>query len=125
MATVNLNRDSYLVDDGLDGKVIVADLADVPGGRALDMSGWDEDVLKAGHIIVHNTSTGVCKPLGLTGDNYADLGANEEYYGVLKCSILKAKPAAAILTVGEVNADCCPYPVTATIKAGLPAIRFI
>ena len=128
MATVNLNRDNYLIDDGNDAKIIVADLADVPGGRALDVSSWTPDVIRAGHIIKHNTATDEYAPLGLTGSNndtYASLSDNEEYAGVLKVSILKSKAFAAILTVGEVNAAAAPYAVSDTIKAGLPQIKFL
>ena len=57
MAITNLNRDNYLIEDGNDYKVIVRDLADIPGGRSLDVSAWNEEVIKAGHIIKHNTTT--------------------------------------------------------------------
>ena len=125
---VDLERDSYLVDDGNDGKVIIRDLADVPGGRALDVSNWTPSVIKAGHIIKHNTVTGAYAPLGITGSNddtYASLEENEEYAGVLKVSVLKGKAFAAIMTMGEVNAAASPYAVTDTIKAGLPQIKFL
>lgn len=125
---VDLARDSYLVDDGNDGKVIIRDLADIPGGRALDVSNWTPSVVKAGHIIKRNKETGAYAPLGITGSNndaYASLEANEEYAGVLKVSVLKAKAFAAIMTMGEVNAAASPYPVTDTIKAGLPQIKFL
>lgn len=128
MSYVNLNRDSVFVDDGNDSKVIIRDLADVPGGRALDVSGWTPEVIRAGHIIKHNVDTDEYAPLGITGsenDTYASLEANEEYAGVLKVSILKAKPFAAIMTMGEVNAAASPYPVSSTIKAGLPQIKFL
>ena len=91
---VDLERDSYLVDDGNDPKVIIRDLADIPGGRALNVADWTPSVIKAGHIIKHNTVTGVYAPLGITGSNndtYASLGDNEEYAGVLKVSVLKDK----------------------------------
>lgn len=125
MATVNLNRASFLVDDGNDGKVIIADLADIPGGRALDMTDFTDEVVKAGHIIKHNTSTDEYSPLGVDAENYKSLSENEEYAGVLKASILASKPFAAILTVGEVNAAASPYPVTADIIAGLPQVKFL
>ena len=128
LTTASLNRDSYLIDDGNDYKVIIRDLADVPGGRTLDMSNWTPDTLRAGHIIKHNTSTDVYSPLGITGsenDTYASLSDNEEYIGVLKVSVLKDKPFAAIMTIGEVNAAASPYPLTDTIKAGLPSIKFL
>lgn len=125
MATTSLNRDSYLIDDGNDYKVIVRDLADVPGGRSLDMTGWTDEVIRAGHIIKHNTSTDEYSPLGVSTGAYVSLEANEEYAGVLKVSILKDRALAAIMTMGEVNAAASPYPVTSTIAAGLPQIKFL
>ena len=125
MAITSLNRDSYLLDDGNDYKVIVRDLADVPGGRSLDVSSWSADTIRAGHIIKHNTSTDEYAPLGLSGTDYVSLDENEEYAGVLKVSILKDKPLAAIMTVGEVNASVAPYAITSTIAAGLPQIKFL
>ena len=128
MSYVNLDRDEYVLDDGNAGKVIIRDLADIPGGRALDVTNWSLDVIKSGHIIKHNTVTDVYAPLGITGsdnDEYASLGDNEEYAGVLKVAVLKSKPAAAIMTMGEVNAAASPYPVTDTIKSGLPTIKFL
>ncbi len=122
---VNLERQGFLADDGNESKVIIRDLADIPGGRALNVDGWNEDAIAAGHIIKHNKQTGSYAPLGVSGGAYATLGTNEEYAGVLKCSVSKSKPAAAILTVGEVNAAASPYPVTDAIKAGLPQIKFL
>lgn len=124
MATVSLNRDNYLIDDGNDSKVVITDLAGIPGGRALDMTGWTPDVVKAGHII-KQTASGEYAPLGVSDGAYVSLSDGESYAGVLKVSILKDKPMAAILTMGEINAAASPYPVTDTIKAGLPQIKFL
>ena len=129
MATyASLNRDSYLIDDGNDSKVIIRNLAAIPGGVTLDMTGWTPDYVRAGHIIKHNTSTGVYSPLGITGsenDTYASLEANEEYAGVLITSVLKSKPFAPVMVIGAVNAAASPYAVTSTIKSGLPRIEFL
>ncbi len=125
LTVASLNRDSYLIDDGNDYKVIVRDLADVPGGRTLDVASWSDEVIRAGHVIKHNTSTDVYSPLGISEGAYVSLEANEEYMGVLKTSITKARPFAPIMTMGEVNAAASPYPVTDTIKAGLPTIKFL
>ena len=125
MAITSLNRDSYLLDDGNDYKVIVRDLADVPGGRSLDVSSWSGDVIRAGHIIKHNTTTDEYAPLGVSDSAYVSLSEGEEYAGVLKVSVLKDKALAAIMTIGEVNAAVAPYPITSTIAAGLPQIKFL
>ena len=124
----SLNRDSVFVDDGNDSKVIIRNLAAIPGGVTLDMTGWTPDNVRAGHVIKHNKATGAYSPLGITGsqgDTYASLEDNEEYAGVLVTSVLKSKPFAPVMTIGEVNAAASPYPVTDTIKAGLPRIEFL
>lgn len=125
MAEINLNRRDYLVDDGNDSIVIIGDLADIPGGRALDVTAWEGDVIRAGHIIKRTTATDTYAPLGVSGDNYDTLSSGEEYAGVLKCSVTKDRPAASILTVGQVNAAASPYPITEDIAGGLPQIKFL
>ena len=67
--SASLNRDSYLINDGNDSKVIIRNLAAIPGGVTLDMTGWTPDVVRAGHIIKKNTDTGAYSPLGITGSN--------------------------------------------------------
>lgn len=131
MAYVNLNKTNYEID-GFDSIVIVKDLADIPCGVVLDVTGITDTSIKAGHVIIHNTSTGAYKPLALNGTAYASLGANEEYFGILKDSILVSSPAAAILRIGTVNAAAAEKSVgvaagsiDSTIKAGLPHIDFI
>ena len=134
MATASLNRENILVEGGKDSIVIVRDLSDIPGGATLDVSAWDEDKILAGHIIKRNLSTGELSPLGVSNGQYVDLASSEvggetvyseEYAGVLKYSVLKSKPFAAILTIGSVNAKASPYPVNADIKAGLKTIDFL
>lgn len=125
MAEINLNRQDILVDDGNESIVVVRDLADIPGGRALDVTGFEGDIIQAGHVIKRVTSDDTYAPLGVSEGNYVALSGDEEYAGILKCSVTKDKPAASILTMGQVNAAACPYPVTETIKAGLPQIKFV
>jgi hypothetical protein len=127
MSTASLNKEQIEVNDGLDSIVIVNDLGDVPGGRTLDVSGVSSDttVIKSGHILIKNDTTKEISPLGITAGAYVSLPAGSSYLGVLKASVLKSDPRAAILTIGQVNAAASPYPVTTAIKAGLPRIEFI
>ena len=126
MAIANLNLEKIQVDDGLDSIVLVNDLGDIPGGRTLDVSGVASGttVIKAGHIII-KTATGEYAPLGITTGAYNSLTSGQSYVGVLKKSVLVSDPRAAILTIGQVNAAASPYPVTDTIKSGLPRIEFL
>lgn len=127
MATSNLNRQVIEVNDGLDSIVIVNDLGDIPGGRTLDVSRLADDVtvVRSGHILIQQNTTKEVAALGVSEGNYETLPEGYSYLGVLKASVLKSDPRAAILTVGQVNAAACPYPVTQTIKTGLPMVQFL
>ena len=127
MSTSNLNHKKIVVDDGKDSIVIVNCLGDIPGGRTLDVSdvAADVEVIKAGHVIVQDNETKAVKPLGVSNGTYTSLPAKHSYLGVLKGSVLKSDPRAAILTIGQVNAAASPYPVTEAIRTGLPHIQFI
>lgn len=129
MPEANLNKESNEVLTGKDNIVIISALTDIPGGRTLDVSGLPSSVkvLKAGHIIVKTTSTGVYKPLGLTGTPlaYDSKDSGDEYVGVLKASVPVSDPRAAIVTCGQVNAAASPYAVTSDIKNGMPLIQFL
>lgn len=125
MSVTNLNRTPEHFEDGNDSIVIVRDLGDIPGGRSLDVTEVTEDVIRAGHILIANDTTKEVKPLGVSGSAYASKPSGWSYLGVLKHSVLKTDARAAILTIGQVNAAACPYPITADIKTGLPHIQFI
>lgn len=125
MSVTNLNRTPEHFEDGNDSIVIVRDLGDIPGGRSLDVTEVTEDVIRAGHILISNDTTKDVKPLGVSGSAYSAKPSGWSYIGVLKHSVLKTDARAAILTIGQVNAAACPYPITADIKSGLPHIQFL
>lgn len=95
---------------GEDSIVIQTYLSGVTGGRTLDLSDWEENVVKAGHVIVQDNE-GVCKPLKITDGKYIALPANNTYLGVLFRSILKTHPEASIMTAGTVNKALLPAPL--------------
>lgn len=126
MPTATLNRESVQINGGNDSIVIVKAIADIPGGRVLNVSGVDADtkVIKAGHVLYQNAA-GDIAPLGVSDSAYANLPDGGSYVGVLKVSVLVSDPRAAILTIGQVNAAASPYPVTDEIKTALPHIQFL
>lgn len=125
-ATANLNRENLTIDDGNDSIVIVKGLGYIPGGRTLDVSGLSSDVkvIRAGHVIFKDTD-GEYKPLGVTTGAYNALTSGQSYAGVLAHSVTVSDPRAPILTIGQINASASPYPITDTIKNGLPRIEFL
>lgn len=127
MPTANLNRENIEVNDGLDCIVVVQALSQIPGGRTLDVSGLSEDTttIKSGHVLVKDNKTNAVSPLGITDGKYVALPTGKSYYGILKASVLKRNPQAAIITAGQINVAASPAPVTDAIKAGLPRIEFL
>ena len=67
-------------------------------------------------------------PMPVAEGKYAALPEGAAYAGVLYRSILAAKPAASIMTWGEVNSVAMPYPMDTILdafKAACPHIDFI
>ena len=127
MPTANLTRERIELTDGLDSIVVVQALSEIPGGRTLDVSGLAADVesVKSGHVLVIDTKTKAVSPLGITEGAYDTLPTGKKYYGVLKFSVLKRDPRAAIITAGQINVAASPAPVTDAIKTGLPLIQWL
>ena len=111
---------------GDDSIVIQKYISGIKGGRTLDVTGFAEKVIKAGHVII--VKNGVYAPMPVEGNAYAALPEGAAYAGVLYRSISAAKPAASIMTWGEVNVEAVPYPmatILAAFKTACPHIDFI
>jgi len=125
--TANLATQGAGYDTGNDTIVIVKVLEAIPGGKTLDVTGFSPDVIPAGHLIIEETSTGVLKPMPISGADYGALPASHTYKGVLISTILKSKPFAGILVRGTVNKNASAYGIASVltaVKTALPLIRF-
>ena len=111
---------------GDDSIVIQKYISGIKGGRTLDVTGFAESVIKAGHVII--VKNGVYAPMPVSGDAYAALPEGAAYAGVLYRSIPAAKPAASIMINGEVNSEAVPYAmdsILAAFKTACPHVVFI
>lgn len=126
MATspIDLINEPILVDDGKSALVIVKDNGDIPGGKTLNATDFALDIIPAGTPIL-KTTAGDYVPLGVTSSAYDSVPSGAVCVGVLKASIRKSNPQAAILVAGVVNEAVCPAPYTAALKAKITAIAFI
>lgn len=124
MAVVNLDNAKVTIDTGNDSVVIVEYLEGVPGGRTLDVTGFKNPVIQAGHIVIVETSTKERKPMPVAGEAYAALPTGHTFEGVVVASVLTEKPMVGIMVRGSVNEVASPYPVTDAMKTALPLIRF-
>ena len=120
MATANLSS-SQSVDTTNDSVVIVSVLGTVPGGRTLDISGFTDGEISAGHVIIKETATGTFKPLPIDGVKPAD----HTYEGYLIASIKASNAQAAIMDQGKVNEAYCKYPIPAGAKTSISLVKII
>lgn len=112
---------------GDDSVVIQKCISTIKGGRTLDVTGVTEDEIKAGHVIITD-GNGTYKPMPVADGSYSSLPEGYSYAGVLYRSILKKKPAASVMTWGEVNIVAVPYPmdsILAAFKVACPHLDFI
>lgn len=66
MATPNLINEAEEIITGLDNVVIVDNFQSIRGGRSLDVTDFEPDVIKAGHVIIKETATDEYKPMPTT-----------------------------------------------------------
>ena len=114
-----MTKDGNVFSDGMDAVVIRREGGCIIGGRTLDMTGFPDKIVRAGHIIIRETATDTYKPLAVSNGSYSDLPEGHTYEGVLKKSKPADEPLASIMYEGEVNDIASPYPVTDAIKTAL------
>lgn len=125
---------------GNDSAVIRKYIAGIAGGRTLDCSDFADDTVLAGHVIIKKAD-GKYAPMPVTAAvaakpaqgetpavpaqpaKYSTLPAGASYAGVLYRSISKKNPAASIMTIGIVNPDMTPYPMTDILTAFTAACK--
>lgn len=125
MAESNLNQTTKVFGSGRDGICIIKCLTDIPGGRSLDASRIpaEYDVVSAGHIVIEKEGEHIL--LGVDGGKFVALTEGESYVGVLRTAIMRQDPRGAIVTAGQVNGACTPFPIDDAIAKGLPHIEFL
>lgn len=126
----NLNTEREVIGNGNDSIVIRKYGAGVKGGATLNMEGFPHNVIRAGHVVIHDDVNNEYKPMPLNaaGTAYAALPANHRYAGVCVQSALKKTPMVGIMYAGEVNDVVSPYPVDgimAAMKEELPTLVFM
>lgn len=101
--TASLNLTAATIDTSWDEIVIIKHIEGIPGGKTLDVTGFAPEYIRAGHLIIEETATGVLKPMPISGTAYGTLPASHTYKGVLVATLLKTQPFAAVMVRGSVN----------------------
>ena len=127
-ATANLANEMEVISAGMDSVVIRHYVAGIIGGRTLDVTGYTEPVIKAGHVVIRDTNTDTYKPMPVSENSYSSLPSNHEYVGVVVCSKPTSEPLVGIMYDGEVNDVASPYPIDTikdALKTALPKLSFM
>lgn len=123
--TANLTNTPEEIITGKDSIVIIDNFQSIRGGVTLDTTGYDPEIINAGHVIIRETSTGAYKPMPLNGNAYDSLPGGHTYAGVLIQSVLKKRPFAGVMVRGTVNSAATPYPMTTILSAFKSAVPLI
>lgn len=137
--TANLRNEPTGVITGNDNIAIVNHFDGIRGGRTLDVTGYPEKVLHAGHVIIKEVKNDVetykPMPLNENGTEYKEneitaieeSGSTKSYTGFLIASIPVDRPFAAIMTSGTINPKAVPFSIDSImdeLKKQLPLIDY-
>lgn len=114
-------------DSGKESVVIRKYLNGITGGVILDITGFAEDFVQCGHVIIRDTTTGEYKPMPVSDGNYSALPVNCEYVGFNITTASKDTPHVGVITAGEINDKALPYSIDTikeAIKKAVPTIQF-
>lgn len=112
---------------GQDSVVIRHYVAGFKAGKVLDVKGYAEKYIKAGHVVILDPVTETYKPMPVEGNEYAALPEGHKYVGVVVSTVLTSEAQVAIMHTGEVNDVASPYPIDSIkeeLLAQVPTLVF-
>ncbi len=115
-----LSKTRQTIDTTNDSVIIVEHIADLPGGRTLDVTGFPDDEISAGHVVIKDEE-GVYKPLPTDGN----VPASHTVEGVTVASCKKDNAQVSVMYNGTVNEAYAKYPYSDAVKKKLSLIKFI
>ena len=109
-------------------EVVRCFLDTIKGGVVLDTTGFNEEYIQAGHIIIRDSETQkTYKPMPVSEGAYGTLPQGYEYVGVNIHTVPTDEPLVSVLTIGEVNEALVPFSIAgikAAFKAAVPTINW-
>lgn len=97
-------------------------------GRMLDTTGYTEEYIRKGQLIIRDETNGVSKPMPVSNGAYGTLPQGCVYEGVAKATVPTDEPFVGVMYEGEVNDVASPYPLDSTLlsalKTALPELAF-
>lgn len=122
------NGKSEAFEFGNDAIVIRVFGKSVIDGRMLDTTGYTEEYIRKGQLIIRDETNGVSKPMPVSNGAYGSLPQGHVYEGVAKSTVPVDEPWVGVMYEGEVNDVASPYPLTSAmltaLKTALPELAF-
>lgn len=105
MAVVNINTGFTAFDRDLDHLVVRENYTARDGGVTLDTTNYPLPYIRAGHVVIRQTSNGELKPMPLNEDNdgYGTLPEGHTYYGHTVQTCATNKPFVGVFYHGKIN----------------------
>lgn len=117
-----------------DAVIVPCALELIPSGVTLDTTGYSRENISAGHLVIRETSSGLYKPMPLSGDglSYAPLPEGHTYVGVVVATKSAKTPLVGVVVRGTVDtvafgemAKIDMASVIDAVREKLTLIRFI
>lgn len=105
----------------LDSMIITINLDALPGGRTLNVEGFTDKVISAGHVVIKEDEKEVYKPLATTGKKPSGFS----YVGYVIASKETATPDVGIMYAGTLNEAYSRYPIPQEAKDALVRVTVI
>ena len=129
---IELTKTQTTYGTNLDDVIIQKFIADIPGGREIDFTGYENKVnpstIPAGHVIIAKDGNYRPHPVSVaesedkTTVTYGTITEGYTIVGVLYRTVTKDEPSGSVLIDGVVNEAAVSTPYTADIKKALAAI---
>lgn len=102
-------------------------VAGVKGGKVLNVDDFEEEYIKAGHVVVYDATNDEYKPMPVSDGKYGALPSGCVYAGVVVATKAVAEPFVSIMHTGVVNDVASPYAldtIMEALKAAVPTLVF-
>lgn len=112
---------------GTDPIVIRNYVSGIKGGKVLDVDGFTEEYIRAGHVIIREIATDTYKPMPVSGGAYSELPSGHEYVGVAYSTKSVSEPIVAIMCAGTVNDVASPFSINgikSALRTAVPTLVF-
>lgn len=97
-------------------------------GRMLDTTGYTEDYIRKGQLIIRDELNGISKPMPVSAGAYTSLPEGYAYEGVAKSTVSVDEPWVGVMYEGEVNDLASPFTISseilAAVKSALPELAW-